>query len=139
MCVFASLPLEKYALQTQSKYQGEHVLSDVTVRISIESDDGKGFFVEAGALDGEYLSNSLLLEKDFGWTGLLVEPDEDNYKQLLKTNRHAWLSPSCLAIHPYPHTALLKKLRETNQSSNWLSRGNTALMKVRRTESCMAQ
>lgn len=28
---------------------------------------------EIGAMDGTTLSNTLTLEKDFGWTGLLVE------------------------------------------------------------------
>jgi FkbM family methyltransferase len=32
-----------------------------------------GFFIEAGAYDGEFASNTLLLES-LGWTGLLVEP-----------------------------------------------------------------
>ena len=45
-----------------------------------------GFFVEAGALDGEYLSNTLALEKR-GWTGMLVEPDSNNYQLLLKKHR----------------------------------------------------
>ena len=37
-----------------------------------------GFFVEAGALDGERGSNSLSLEKDLGWSGLLAEGDPSN-------------------------------------------------------------
>lgn len=32
-----------------------------------------GFFVEAGAFNGEYLSNSLFFEIHRNWTGLLVE------------------------------------------------------------------
>ena len=34
-----------------------------------------GFFIEAGADDGELLSNTLYLEFKRGWTGLLVEPN----------------------------------------------------------------
>jgi len=33
-----------------------------------------GYFMEIGAGDGLYISNTLVLEKYFGWTGLLVEP-----------------------------------------------------------------
>ncbi|XP_065338087.1 uncharacterized protein LOC135938395 [Cloeon dipterum] len=32
-----------------------------------------GFFVECGAHEGEAMSNTILLERAFGWTGLLVE------------------------------------------------------------------
>ena len=36
--------------------------------------NGPGFFIEAGANDGIRQSNTLVLERKFGWTGLLVEP-----------------------------------------------------------------
>ena len=32
-----------------------------------------GYFVEAGAVDGRAFSNSIVLEREFGWTGVLVE------------------------------------------------------------------
>jgi len=34
-----------------------------------------GFFVEAGALDGLFMSNTKTLE-DLGWNGLLIEPSK---------------------------------------------------------------
>ena len=34
-----------------------------------------GFYIESGALDGEYLSNSLFFELKRNFTGLLIEPD----------------------------------------------------------------
>lgn len=33
-----------------------------------------GYFIDSGACDGVYLSNTLKLEKEFGWNGILVEP-----------------------------------------------------------------
>ncbi|XP_068209428.1 uncharacterized protein [Palaemon carinicauda] len=61
-----------------------------------------GFFVEAGALDGEYLSNTLYLERIKGWTGLLVEPDDKMFARLLGKNRKAWAANCCLSTKPYP-------------------------------------
>lgn len=46
----------------------------------------KGVFIEAGACDGVLNSNSFFLEKNFEWTGLLVEPIREYYKKL-KQNR----------------------------------------------------
>ncbi|KAF2364022.1 Methyltransferase FkbM [Trinorchestia longiramus] len=85
----------------------------------------KGFFVEAGALDGEYMSNTLRLEMEQNWTGLLVEPDRDNYKLLLKKNRKAWLSPTCLSMYDYPNEVILTKMRNPNKEITWLNRATT--------------
>ena len=35
----------------------------------------EGFYIEAGAYDGEHMSNSLYFELKKGWNGLLVEPN----------------------------------------------------------------
>ncbi len=47
-----------------------------------------GFFVEAGAYDGEYISHSLLFEVGHGWGGILVEPNPDALKNLRSKNRY---------------------------------------------------
>ncbi|KAG7165405.1 uncharacterized protein LOC121870557 [Homarus americanus] len=90
-----------------------------------------GFFIEAGALDGQYLSNTLHLEKVYGWRGLLVEANPSAYKQLLKKNRRAWSSNTCLAITPYPKEMVLEMLdtheeTETSQAL-WVIRGSSFL------------
>lgn len=40
------------------------------------------FFLESGARDGEEHSNSLALERSYGWQGLLIEPGQE-YSNLL--------------------------------------------------------
>lgn len=57
----------------------------------------RGFYVEAGACDGENLSNTLFLEISYGWTGLLVEPNPDFLPKLIGMNRHAWILTHCLS------------------------------------------
>ena len=68
-----------------------------------------GFFIEAGAYDGEYLSSSLSLELQKNWTGLLVEADKDSIAKMKYKNRKAWLSPTCLGIQPFPYQTILSK------------------------------
>lgn len=50
-----------------------------------------GFFVEFGACDGVLLSNTYVLEKRFGWTGLLSEPASIWHESLSK-NRNCLVS-----------------------------------------------
>ncbi|KAL3871765.1 hypothetical protein ACJMK2_039743 [Sinanodonta woodiana] len=62
----------------------------------------KGFFVEAGAWLGEHASTSLFFEKSLGWTGLLVEPNTDNFEKLKSLNRKAYHINACLSTHTFP-------------------------------------
>ena len=48
-----------------------------------------GTFVELGAFTGIALSNTLLLERCFAWTGLLIEANPTNYMELTRANRTA--------------------------------------------------
>ncbi|MDX2142563.1 MAG: FkbM family methyltransferase [Rhodospirillaceae bacterium] len=46
-----------------------------------------GYFVEVGVGDGTALSNTLILERDFGWTGVLAEPNRAFHDKIAKTRR----------------------------------------------------
>lgn len=62
-----------------------------------------GFFVEAGAYDEETFSNTLFLEKELNWTGLLVEADPKLYSKMILKHRKSWTSPCCLATQGRMH------------------------------------
>lgn len=46
-------------------------------------------FVELGALDGIQMSNTLMLERCFGWSGLLIEGSPKNFAKLQNSPRSA--------------------------------------------------
>jgi FkbM family methyltransferase len=46
-----------------------------------------GYFIEIGASDGIKLSNTYLLEQQYNWTGICVEPIPDKYKLLCKNRK----------------------------------------------------
>jgi FkbM family methyltransferase len=49
-------------------------LNELDVKLRPYLNFRRGFFVEAGANDGQTQSNTLYFERYLGWTGLLVEP-----------------------------------------------------------------
>ena len=55
----------------------------------------EGCFIEIGATNGVALSNTYLLENEFNWTGLLVEPAKIWHKDLF-VNRKCYISTKCV-------------------------------------------
>ena len=63
-----------------------------------------GTFVEIGGADGDKSSNTLVLERCFGFQGLLIEPNPSNFLKLMHANRtsvimNAAASPDCDATN----------------------------------------
>jgi len=56
----------------------------------------QGYFVEFGACAGVLGSNTYLLEKQFGWNGILAEPAKCWHKSLLRSGRAAHIEKSCV-------------------------------------------
>lgn len=54
-----------------------------------------GYFVEFGATNGVDFSNTHLLEKEFGWTGILAEPAR-SWSTALEQNRTAKIDTRCV-------------------------------------------
>jgi hypothetical protein len=70
--------LNKYAKDCFSSQNGEEgVLLEVLERLSFHVN--KGHAVEAGGHDGMFCSNTALLLKSYGWSGLFVEGQYDLY------------------------------------------------------------
>lgn len=55
-----------------------------------------GYFVEFGACDGAIASNTLTLEKNFGWTGVLAEP-ATCWHGALAANRSCRIDHRCIS------------------------------------------
>jgi FkbM family methyltransferase len=98
----------------KSNYFGQH-LQDKFANEVIFKNKFNGTFVELGANDGQFLSNTLFFEKNLNWHGLCVEPHPEVYAKLLK-NR---VKSKCLnfAVGIKDDIMMFKKIIESKNSS----------------------
>jgi FkbM family methyltransferase len=54
---------------------------------SVIGDKKDGFFIELGACDGLYLSNTLFFERSLEWKGICIEPNNMYYTELCKNRK----------------------------------------------------
>jgi FkbM family methyltransferase len=89
--IFVDMASKNGALVENVKSQ---IGQDIFALLSLGWKKG-GYFVEFGATNGVDLSNTYLLEKDFGWSGILAEPARVWHEDL-KKNRTAALDFDCV-------------------------------------------
>jgi FkbM family methyltransferase len=85
---------EKQRALREFKHSKSQLQQDLFVLLSFKF-KSEGFYVEFGATDGLGLSNSYMLEKNFGWKGILAEPARSWHSRLRK-NRSAEIETKCI-------------------------------------------
>ena len=98
---------EAFRLVALSKSQlGQDVLA-----LSLADPIRTGFFVEFGATNGIDISNTYVLEKHYGWNGILCEP-APVWQSALTNNRSAALDFRCV----YSHSGATVVFSQTNDN-----------------------
>ncbi len=72
LCAAAQTDIDEQVLELFPKSNGQ-LLQDIVAALVHKGRAG-GYFVEIGVGDGIKYSNTLLLERDFAWSGILAEP-----------------------------------------------------------------
>lgn len=94
--------LESIAGDLAEKRLNSNLLRDSTsqlgqdiLALAVTANNRSGYFIEFGAGDGTYLSNTLLLESTYGWEGILAEPNP-RFEEDLRTTRNASIDTRCV-------------------------------------------
>ena len=89
-------------------------LQDLWVAHELRETRG-GFFVEFGASDGLRNSNTYLLEKEYGWKGVLLEPVPEIFRRLRRNRRNAHCIKACVSTEKADCTLIVPE--DTQRSS----------------------
>ena len=76
-----------------------------------------GFFVEMGAVDGIRLSNTLILERDYSWSGILAEPDPRHHESLKKNRPSSSIEFDCVWANSGKTKTFFQSKKITDQRS----------------------
>ena len=94
--LYSELPRDKRELiAAYLPYSKAQLAQDLFALAFAESTSPR-FFVEFGATDGVKLSNTWLLEKKLGWSGILAEPAK-TWHNSLRENRNCTINTKCVA------------------------------------------
>jgi FkbM family methyltransferase len=90
-------PVVSFVLEnfSNSFSQLQQDLVALWVKERIFGKESQGYFVELGATNGIHLSNTFMLEKFHGWSGILCEPSVNYYPELIK-NRNVSTENRCV-------------------------------------------
>ena len=78
--------LYSFLINIGISHSKDNIDKKVLERLSFKKN---GIYIECGASDGITYSNSFLLEQKYGWTGLLVEPIQDQFDALVKYRKNS--------------------------------------------------
>ena len=105
--------------------------------IGLLKEKENGYFVEFGAADGIFCSNTHILENEFGWKGILAEPAKI-WHQRLYENRKCHISKKCIyeksgqlvefSEAKYPGLSTITKF--TNNDNHAIDRSDSERYKV---------
>ncbi len=114
------------------KLSASQLYQDLFVLFTLQQKKG-GKFLEFGATNGLELSNSLLLERNFGWHGVLAEPSPQWHDQLRQNRPNTKIITDCIYSDSGKNldffvsdVGALSTLEEFRDSDNSSMPGNTA-------------
>lgn len=95
------VPLERgdgnYRLTDNNKRRGWSQYGQEDFVTKYFKNKTNGFFVEVGGFDGESFSNTLYLERELHWDGILIEAIPPLYKRLKSKHRKCFILNSCIS------------------------------------------